>query len=65
MSWELVIVCTAALIAQYRHQVYMGMRLEDRIACLEKRAADLFDAKAFADLQSKVEALRLGQGLRR
>ncbi len=65
MTWGLVVVCMAALFAQYRHHVYRGMRLEDRIACLEKRAADLFDAKAFADLQSKVEALRVSIGMKR
>jgi hypothetical protein len=61
----LSIVCLTALVAQYRHHVYQGLGLESRLAVLEKRQAEAFDPKAFSELQSKVEALRIAKGLGR
>lgn len=62
---SILIVCAFLLIGQYRHHVHEGLHLEDRIKALEARQADSFDPKAFAELQSKVEAMRIAQGMRR
>lgn len=60
----ITIVCVFFLIFQYRQHLHEGLRLEPRIEALEKRQSDAFDPKAFAELQTKVESLRIGQGIR-
>lgn len=57
------IICLAALYAQHRHHVFSGIKLQSRVEALEHKQAGAFDPKAFSDLQSKVEALRLGRSL--
>lgn len=61
----LALVCATALVAQWRHHVYRGLGLEGRVKALETRQASEFDPKAFAELASKVEALRINKGLSR
>jgi hypothetical protein len=60
----LALICATLLLLQWRHHVYEGLKLEPRIQALEKRQAVEFDAKAFAELQAKVEGLRIAKGLR-
>jgi hypothetical protein len=59
-----LLICLTALMLQRQHHAYRGIELEARVDALEKQRADSFDPKAFTDLQSKVEALRLAKGLR-
>ncbi len=59
-----LLICLTALILQRQHYAFRGIDLEARIDALEKRQTDSFDPKAFAELQSKVEALRIAKGLR-
>jgi predicted Holliday junction resolvase-like endonuclease len=81
MALWLVIIAAAALIAQNRAQVHElqmkganqdfkalfdGLRsLSFRVAALEEPKASEYDHKAFEDIKSKVEALRIAQGLKR
>jgi hypothetical protein len=58
------LLCLTALFAQYRHHVYRGVGLEPRIAALETKQSVAFDAKAFVELQSKVEALRIANDIK-
>ena len=67
------IVCVSLLIAQHfdhkhKHQTTADTgRLEEinkRLAALEGKEAKAFDQAAFDDLKSKVEALRIAQGMR-
>ena len=67
------LICASVLFAQYRHQLHASYtdkesnyiaELDLRISALEKQSKEKFDAAAFDDLKSKVEALRLAQGLR-
>lgn len=73
MIWALLIVCAAALLAQYRaqeHEITLRGRyndldaLDSRISALEEAKSSQFDPKAFEDLKTKVEALRISQGLK-
>ena len=60
----IALLCVAALVAQYRHHLYRGINLESRVKALEARQVEAFDAKAFAELVTKVEALRIARGMR-
>lgn len=70
----LFIFCTTFLYAQHQQHAHERLTrfethrlslLTDRVSALEDAQSDHFDAKAFEDLRSKVEALRIAQGLRR
>lgn len=68
-----VAICATALIAIHqwqKHEIEMvtGMShlkgVQVRLASLESARAIQYDHAAFEDLKTKVEALRLAQGLR-
>lgn len=67
------IICLAALYAQYRAQEHertmqadLGavQSLASRVDALEARQVFQFDPKAFDELKSTVDTLRIAQGLR-
>lgn len=61
---SIAIICATALAIQHRYFVFKGMDIEERITALENRANETFDPKAFEELRSKVEAMRIAQGLK-
>lgn len=69
-----ITVCLCALVAQqashdHAEEMQGGLErmdeLEDRLEVLERSRDAHFDPAAFEDLRTKVETLRLGQGLKR
>lgn len=71
MIFVVSIVCMTAIVALRMHQEHeLTLKAgHSRLDQLEKRVSDVehshFDLSAFNDLQSKVEAMRLAQGIRR
>lgn len=73
MIAAVVIVCASALVGlhmQHLHAQTMAgdaeelKRLGDRLLLVESQGKQKYDHAAFEDLKSKVEALRLAQGLK-
>jgi hypothetical protein len=74
IALALIVVSIAGLIAQWRSQQHehamtygegLLHRVEQRVSELERRKAQDFNRAEFEELKSKVEALRIGQGLKR
>lgn len=67
-------ICLTLLLAQHRSQQHARVmqaeerllhKIETRVSALERMKQESYSHAAFEDLKSKVEALRLAQGLKR
>lgn len=74
IALSVAIICATGLIAQFRHQGHQRdmqaegsllHKVEARVSALERMQASKYDHAAFEDLKSKVEAMRIAQGMRR
>ena len=68
-----IIVCLTALVwqakqnqhvIQVKGQAELISALSDRVSALEQQRASHYDHAAFEDLKSKVEAMRIVQGMK-
>lgn len=73
IALSILIVCLSALLWQARAQAHeTNMRasesrihgIESRLSVLEKQHAQAYDHAAFEELKSRVEGMRIAQGLR-
>ena len=67
-------ICLTILTLQHQHHEHQRVmqaehnllhKVEERVSALERRKQSEYSHEAFEDLKSKVDALRIAQGLRR